>query len=105
MKINYILLLKILILEIIYTIVLFWFLIFSLFGYFGSGAGASSPTAEKCELIANYLLVIPLLSFNLYKIFKLYKKQFANSMSYLIAEVFMICWAVYEVYTGFIYFD
>ena len=100
MKSNLILLIKIIIFEIVYFFSILFFFIFLLFGYFGSGAGATSPAALTCGIIANYILIAPPLLFNIYKIFKLYKNQFAKSMMYLIAEIILIPFFVYEYLTG-----
>ena len=99
MKINFILLLKILILEIAYYYLMLFILIFSLFLYFGSGAGASSPTANICGVIAGYILVVPTILFNLYIMIKLYKKSFTDFMSFLIAEIIMVIFFAYQIYT------
>ncbi|WP_157802119.1 hypothetical protein [Flavobacterium sp. 1] len=102
MKIDLILMLKILVLEIIYFFGMFFILLFFFFGYFGSGAGASSAMAIKCGIVADYFLIFPPLLFNLYKIIKLYNNQFAKAMTYLIAEIIMISFFAYQYLYGLI---
>jgi hypothetical protein len=100
LKINYTLLLKIIVLEILYSIALFFASLFFLWGYFGEGAGAESPQAILCGKIATGIILLPPLVFNLCKMIKSSEKQ--NFLTYLIAEIIIVLLYVFAYYKGFI---
>ncbi len=98
MKIDYLLLVKILIVEIIYVVAMFFILLFIGYGFFCCGASESQASIIFDKLII-YLLAVPPIVFNLYKIFNLHKYQQAKSISYLIAEIVMILFFGYLIYS------
>jgi hypothetical protein len=100
LKINYSLLLKIITLEIIYSVVLFFVSFFFLWGYFGEGAGSESSTAILCEKIATYIILFPPIVFNLFKMIKSNNKQ--NFLTYSSAEFIIILFFICAYYKGFI---
>lgn len=101
MKINYLLLLKIVIVEIIYIYAVFFIALFSLFLYFGSGVGASSPQALLWGKIATYTIILPPILFNLYKIIKYRKSnQFEKCNSYIVAEILIALFLSYQIHAG-----
>jgi len=100
LKINYNLLLKIITLEIVYSVTFFFASFFFLWDYFGEGAGAESSLAILCGEIANYIIIIPPIIFNLYKMIKSIGKQ--NFSTYLSAEIIIILLFIFAYYKGFI---
>ena len=97
MKINYLLLLKILIIEIIYVVAMFFILGFIGYGLFCCG-GEVSQASITYNMIGIYILAVPPILFNLYKIFKLNRTQHANSISYVIVEIIMVLLFGYLIY-------
>jgi amino acid transporter len=90
MNFNLTLLVKILLLETLYFVALYFILIFAFFLYFGSGSGASSSTAEVVSTVAiTVITVIPII-FNSYKIVELKKVNAGDSYAYLISTVILI---------------
>lgn len=100
MKIDYKLLLKIIALEITYSVVMFFALFFFLWGHFGEGAGAESPQAIFGGKIATCIILFPPIIFNFYKMFAPNRKQ--NLLTYLSAEIIIVLLFSYSYYKGFI---
>ena len=100
MKINYLLLLKIVALEISYSVVFFFVSFFALWGYFGEGAGAESPRALLCGQIATCIVLFPPIIFNIYKMFTPNGKQY--SLTYLGAQIVIVLLFFCAYYKGFI---
>jgi hypothetical protein len=103
MKTNYILLLKVIILEIIYFYTMFFVSLFSLFLYFGSGASASS---SKAILTGNIITIaftsIPIL-YNFRKVILLKKaNKVYDFNSYLLAQILLFIFILYHFNIGFI---
>ena len=102
MKINYLLLLKIVALEIIYSVALFFASFFFLWNYFGEGAGAESYRALLWGKIAMYIVVFPPIVFNLYKMLNFKKEAKQNFITYFIAEFIIVLFFVFGYSHGFI---
>ena len=91
---------KIVALEITYSVALFFVSLFTLWGYFGEGAGAESPRAILCGQIATCIILLPPIAFNIYKMFAPNGKQ--NFLTYLVAEIIIVLLFVCAYYKGFI---
>jgi hypothetical protein len=91
MKVNLKLLVVILSLEILYFFVMFFIMLFSLFMYFGSGAGSVSQTAITSGKIANLIIISPPILFNLIKIKKFYSSQNKIMFNSYILATFLYC--------------
>ena len=102
MKLNLLLLLKIVMTELVFYISMFVILIFLLFFIFGSGAGAESPNAYLLGTSATYIIILTPLLFNLYQIIKYRTIQPIKSVTYLIAEIVMILFVIIMYYFDYI---
>jgi hypothetical protein len=102
MKINYFLLLKVVILELLYSFLMFFSLFIYLFSYFGSGVSEKGLPALLEGKITTYTIIILPLLFNLYKLIKSYKRSFSDSLTYLVAEIIMILFFGYLLYIDFL---
>ena len=103
MKTNYILFLKVIILEIIYFYSMFFVCLFSLFLYFGSGASASSSKAILTgNIITIAFITIPIL-YNFRKMILLKKANKGYDFnSYLLAQILLFIFILYHFKIGFI---
>ncbi|WP_284651934.1 hypothetical protein [Flavobacterium terrisoli] len=99
MKIDFELLVKVIFLEIFYSVVLFFASFLFLWGYFGEGAGSMSPTALLWGRISIYIVLFPPIIFNLYKNFKEFNTNF---ITYLLAEISILLFFSYSYFKGFI---
>jgi hypothetical protein len=103
MKTNYILLLKVIILEIIYFYTMFFVCLFSLFLYFGSGASASS---SKAILTGNIIMITFIIFPILYNFRKMILLKKANKEydfnSYFLAQILLFIFILYHIKIGFI---
>jgi len=96
MKVNLKLLVIILGLEILYFFVMFFIVLFSLFMYFGSGAGSVSQTAITSGKIANFVIILPPILFNLIKI-----KTFYLSENKIMLNSYIIATFLYSLFIFF----
>ena len=95
----------ILILEILYFYVMYFFLLFSFFLYFGSGAGSESETAINSGKIANLIIILPPIIYNIFKIYKLkIETESEKRKAYKIATIMYLMFLTYQIYCGFICF-
>ena len=90
-KFKVVLVLKLIVIGIVYLYVSYVLCFLGLFLYFGSGASASSETAEIVGNSAMIFVVLPPLGYNLYKGIK-YRKQseFLLSNTHFLATVLLI---------------
>jgi hypothetical protein len=103
MKVNLKLLVIILGLEILYFFVMFFVVLFSLFMYFGSGAGAESQIAITSGKIANLVLVLLPILFNLYKIKISHSEQKSIVANTYVTATFLYCAFVFFIFkSGFL---
>lgn len=103
MKVNLKLLVIILGLEILYFFVMFFIVLFSLFMYFGSGAGAESQIAITSGKIANLVLVLLPILFNLYKIKISHSEQKSIVANTYVTATFLYCAFVFFIFkSGFL---
>ena len=88
MRINYFLLIKIVVIEILYSTTAFFIFLFSFFGYFGSGASVSSELANIWGCIGQITIYFPPILFNFYKIIKLKKSN--NFTTFISAQIILL---------------
>ena len=102
-KLNFKLLIKLLIVEIIYFYGTLFILILIFFMNFGSGAGASSRKAILFGEIGIYFVVFPPILYNIFKMYY-YKKteKFKEFNSNLITGIFMIIIVIYNYYNYYL---
>jgi hypothetical protein len=95
----------ILILEILYFYVMYFFLLFSFFLYFGSGAGSESETAINSGKIANLIIILPPIIYNIFKIYKLkIETESEKRKAFIIATIMYLMFLTYQIYCGIISF-
>lgn len=95
----------ILILEILYFYVMYFFLLFSFFLYFGSGASSQSETAINSGKIANLIIILPPIIYNIFKIYKLkIETESEKRKAFIIATIIYLMFITYQIYYGFINF-
>jgi|APEBP8051072210_1049370.scaffolds.fasta_scaffold00152_29 hypothetical protein len=87
MKIDYKILFVSILVEVAYSIILFFIFLFTLWGIFGEGAGAETNTAIICGDIAIWLIISPPIIYNFYKMIKEYKQNF---ITFLVAQIIII---------------
>lgn len=98
MKVNLKLLVIILSLEILYLFVMFFILLFSFFMYFGSGAGAESQIAITSGKIANLVLILPPILYNIYKIKTSHSEQKNRVVKSYVMTTFLFCAFVFFMF-------
>jgi hypothetical protein len=98
MKVNLKLLIIILSIEILYLFVMFFILLFSFFIYFGSGAGAESQIAITSGKIANLVLILPPILYNVYKIKTSHSEQKNIVVNSYIMATFLYCAFVFFMF-------
>ena len=95
----------ILILEILYFYVMYFFLLFSFFLFFGSGAGLESETAINSGKIANLIVILPPIIYNIFKIYKLkIETESEKRKAFIIATIMYLMFLTYQIYCGIISF-
>lgn len=93
----------ILILEIVYFYVMYFFLLFSFFLYFGSGAGSESETAINSGKIANLIIILPPIIYNIFKIYKLkIETESEKRKAFIIATIIYLMFLTYQINCGII---
>lgn len=90
MKLDIPLCFKILVLQAIYLLVMYFVLLFAFFLYFGSGAESSSSKTEFVATVTITIMISLPIIFNIYKIFKLKKLKAGGSNSYFISTIILI---------------
>ena len=103
MKVNLKLLFIIISIEILYLFVMFFILLISFFMYFGSGAGAESQIAITSGKIANLILILPPILYNVYKIKISHSEQKNIVVNSYVMATFLYCAFVFFMFkTGFL---
>lgn len=87
LRFNFFLLVRLLLLELIYCFLSFFVVLFSLWFYFGEGAGASSPVAQFWGNVGSIFIMVPPLVYNTFKSYKSYP---INFLTYSIASVILV---------------
>lgn len=107
MKRTLVVVLKVVALEIVYFYAVYFILLFSLFLYYGSGAGSSSPAALLAGDIGTLFLVGSPLLFNFYKLYIFGKNKAEEQFyAYVIIQVLCVLFLLYQYIFGYtLYFN
>lgn len=90
MIINWSLFYKIVIVQALYLVAMYFILLFGFFLYFGSGAGASSTAAEVAYEISLVVILAPLIIYTIFKIVKLMKVRIADAAAFFVATLILV---------------